>query len=93
MKRSKIFWNVVAFTIQLIIGFINLELLFLIQGMLCCILMGYLFDADEPPLLLWITPLGIFIFAIGFLSLGIIYICSLCYKRAILPFNEWINKV
>ncbi len=88
MKNSEMFWNGLAIVAQIAIGFVSLELLLATQIFVSALLLGFMFDLDEPPFFMYISILAA-IFAIFWL---IVVGISFLYKVTIRRFNNWLDK-
>jgi hypothetical protein len=84
------FWNGLVLLLLIIVGIINMDILYILISLGSLLTLGIMIDGDDSKHHLWIilmpvTWLLIFLMLIG----GLFF---LLYLKVITPFNDWLNK-
>lgn len=93
MKKSEIFWNSIPIIIQIIIGCININYLYILQGISSMVLLYLIIDEDEIQYFLIFNPVGLFLACIGLIFIGIPWLIQKIKNANIInKFNSWLDE-
>jgi hypothetical protein len=84
------FWNGLVLLLLIIVGIVNMELLYVLLSFGSLLTLGIMIDGDDSKHHLWMILMPI-TWLLIFLSL-IIGLFYFFYLKVIIPFNDWLNK-